>query len=142
MVSDTVYRSLFERNALPDIYNGMMYFRKSTKAQRFFDIAGNIVANWESVKEQLLIACHDKYPSTDVVFALAYRIMDPDCSGLIDYEWFKFLHHKPAINGLNKVKDQNNYLFPNKVGDAVYLGHKRVSRVWHYFDKEINVRSF
>jgi len=38
------------------------------------------------------------------------------------------------------MKDQNNYLYPNRHQDAFYLGDKRVSRVWHYFDKEINVR--
>ena len=118
-----------------------MYFRKSNKAKKFFDTAGHITRNWNEVKEKMLINCHDRYPSTDVVFALANRIMDPTCRGMVDYEWFKFIHHKPAINKLQNVKDQNNYLYPNRNGDAVYLGHKSVSRVWHYFDKEINVRS-
>ena len=90
----------------------------------------------------MLIACHDKYPSTDVVFALAYRIMDPTNESLIDYEWFKFIHHKPAVHGLTRVKDQNNYLWPNKTGDALYIGERRVSRVWHYHDKELNARIF
>ena len=88
----------------------------------------------------MLINCHDEYPSTDVVFALAYRMIDPTNKKLIDYEWFKFLHYKPSVNGLDNMKDQNNYLYPNKHQDALYLGDKRVSRVWHYFDKEINVR--
>jgi len=74
------------------------------------------------------------------VFALAYRMIDPTNKKLIDYEWFKFLHHKPSVNGLDNMKDQNNYLYPNRHQDAFYLGDKRVSRVWHYFDKEINVR--
>ena len=90
----------------------------------------------------MLINCHDTYPSTDVVFALAYRILDPTDQHLIDYEWFKFLHHKPGVNNLDWVKDQNNFLFPNRSGDAYYLGERRVSRPWHYFDKEINVRDF
>ena len=60
----------------------------------------------------------------------------------MDYEWFKFLHHKPAVNNLTRMKDQNNYLFPNAAGNSVFLGDKRVSRVWHYFDKELNVRNF
>ena len=142
VVSSTPYRETFRKNHLPDIYNGLMYFRKSNKAKRFFDTAGYITQNWKYVKENMLLNCHDKYPSTDVVFALAYRIMDPRLMGMIDYEWFKFIHHKPAVNNLQHTKDQNNYLYPNKQGDAIYLGDKRVSRVWHYFDKEIDVRSF
>ena len=141
VVKQTPYRNLFVKNRLPNIYNGMMYFRKSKKAQHFFPIAEQITKEWASVKKSMLIDCHDVYPSTDVVFALAYRIMDPTNAHLLDYEWFKFLHHKPAINNLDRMRDQNNYLFPNSTGNAIYLGDKRVSRVWHYFDKEINVRT-
>ena len=140
VVKDKTYRQLFVKNHLPNIYNGLMYFRKSAKAQEFYETAEHIVKNWEEVKSKMLIACHDQYPSTDVVFALAYRMMDPTMQHLIDYEWFKFIHHKPAIHNLNKVKYHNQYLYPNKSGDALYLGETRVSRVWHYHDKELNVR--
>jgi len=140
IVEQTPYRKLFERNHLPNIYNGLMYFRKSTKAQKFYDTAEYIVKNWEKVKTQMLVACHDKYPSTDVVFALAYRMMDPTMEGLIDYEWFKFIHHKPGVNKITKAKNQNDYLYPNISGDAVYIGETRASRVWHYHDKELHAR--
>lgn len=142
VVTTTPYREMFRKNHLPDIYNGMFYFRKSRKAQHFFRIVQSITNNWQVVKEKFLINCHDKYPSTDVVMALAYRMMDPTCRNIFEYEWFKFIHHKPAVNRLQHTKDQNNYLLPNSDGDAIYLGDKRVSRVWHYFDKEIDVRSF
>lgn len=141
IVKHTPYRNLFLRNCLPNIYNGLIYFRKSAWAQKFFDTASYITENWMEVKTKMLVNCHDEYPSTDVVFALAYRMIDPTNKNLIDYEWFKFLHHKPAVNGITHMKDQNNYLYPNKSGDKIYLGDKRVSRVWHYFNKEINVRN-
>ena len=141
VVHNTPYRKLFVRNCLPDIYNGLMYFRKSTKAQKFFDIARHLSENWEEVKKGMLINCHDEYPSTDVVYALAQRIIDPTDKGLINYDWFKFLHHKTSVNRLDHTLDQNNYLYPNKSQYAYYLGDKRVSRVWHYFDKEMNVRT-
>ena len=141
VVKQTPYRHLFARNKLPNIYNGLMYFRKSIRAQKFFEISKCISKNWHEVKTQMLINCHDEYPSTDVVFALAYRIMDPTNRDLIDYDWFKFLHHKPAINNLARIKDQNNYLYPNRSQNAIYLGEKRLSRIWHYHDKEINVRT-
>ena len=141
VVKNTPYRKLFVRNNLPNIYNGLMYFRKSKWAQLFFDTAKKITEDWKQVRNNVLINCHDEYPSTDVVYALAYRIIDPTNTKLIDYEWFKFLHHKPYVNGLDQNKDQNNYLYPNKNTNAYYLGQKRVSRVWHYHDKEINVRT-
>jgi|TARA_E500000081_G_C5909517_1_gene251427 hypothetical protein len=117
-----------------------MYFRRSSKAQRFYGLAEQIVKNWEKVKTEMLIGCHDTYPSTDVVFALAYRIMDPTQRDLLDYDWFKFIHHKAGVNNIMRAKDQNEYLYPNRSGDAVYIGETRVSRVWHYHDKELHAR--
>ena len=125
-----------------EVYNMPIYLRHFyiKKAQQFYNIVESIVKNWEKARTEMLIACHDKYPSTDVVFALAYRIMDPTASELIDYDWFKFIHHKPAVNGVGNVKDQNNYFYPTRSGDAVYIGETRVSRVWHYHDKELHAR--
>ena len=117
-----------------------MYFRRSAKVQKFYETAEHIVKNWKEVRTQMLITCHDEYPSTDVVFALAYRMMDPTSQGLIDYDWFKFIHHKSGVNNITRAKDQNEYLYPNKSGDAVYIGETRVSRVWHYNDKELHAR--
>jgi hypothetical protein len=77
IVQDTVYRQLFVKNKLPNIYNGLMYFRKSKQSQKFFQLTEYITKNWSEVKTKMLINCHDKYPSTDVVFALAYRMLDP-----------------------------------------------------------------
>ena len=98
--------------------------------------------NWNEAKTRMLIDCHDKYPSTDVVFALACRIMDPTSEALADYDWFKFIHNKPAVHGLTRMKDHNQYLYPNRAGDAVYMGETRVSRVLHYHDKELHARIF
>ena len=140
VVSNTPYRDLFVKNHLPNIYNGLMYFRKSKSAQQFFQTAEYICKNWQNVKTNMLKNCHDQYPSTDVVFALAYRLIDPTNKHLINYEWFKFLHHKPAVNNLIRTKDQNNYLYPNQAGENIYLGEKRLSRVWHYHNKDLHVR--
>lgn len=129
VIKDTPYRKLFTRNRLPNIYNGLMYFRKSMKSLNFFRLAESVVRNWDQVRDTMLIGCHDIYPSTDVVFALAYRIMDPTSKGLIDYDWFKFLHHKPGINNTTTAVDQNEYLYPSRTGDAIYLGEDRKSVV-------------
>jgi hypothetical protein len=142
IVKHTPYRNLFIRNNLPNIYNGLMYFRKSTWSQKFFKIAESITRNWQEVKNKLLINCHDPYPSTDVVFSLAYRIIDPTLDNFIDYDFFKFIHHKPAVHGLGRLTSYNQYLYPTRSGDAVYLGEKRVSRPWHYHDKELHARIF
>ena len=80
----------------------------------------------------MLVACHDEYPSTDVVYALAYRIMDPTQQRLINYPWFKFIHNKPDIQG-----NKTDYLIPLKINDNIIFGSQRLHRVWHYLDKNI-----
>lgn len=141
-VKDKRYRKISLRNNLPNIYNGLSYFRKSLRAKEFFNLCKIITQNWEKVSKEMLIGCHDKYPSTDVVYGLAYRIMDPTQKELIDYPWFKFIHNKPAIHRLEHVEDHNQYLFPVNVKDKIILGSQRLSRVWHYVDKDLNVRTF
>jgi len=145
-VNDITYRKLFVRNNLPNIYNGLTYFRKSVKAQNFFKICEAITKNWNEVRDKMLIGCHDPYPSTDVVYGLAYRIIDPTQKELIDYPFFKFIHHKSAIHGLKHVSDINDYLLPIKLKNKILLGTQRINRVWHYVDKtmpeELNARVF
>jgi len=137
IVEDKKYRQLFQHNHLPNIYNGLTYFRRSQRAMQFFTICKSITTNWRIVQQELLINCHDAYPSTDVVYALAYRIMDPLKEQLIDYPWFKFIHGKNGINDVPTSQDQYNYLYPIALDDRIYLGGNRLHRIWHYHDKKI-----
>tara|TARA_Y100001937_G_C7105598_1_gene324811 strand:+ start:149 stop:469 length:321 start_codon:yes stop_codon:yes gene_type:complete len=95
-----------------------------------------ITKNWQKVKENILVNCHDEYPSTDIVYALAYRIMDPTNKNLIDFPWFKMIHNKKAINGLTHVSDQENYLMPVNTDDKIFLGGYAIHRPWHYVNKQ------
>ena len=145
VIKHTPYRKLFVTNKLPDVYNGLTYFRKSKQAKAFYNTCQDIILNWNKVRDTMLINCHDTYPSTDVVYALAYRIIDPTQKQLINYPWFKFIHNKPAIQGQD-VADLNSYLMPMKIGNKILVGSQRLSRVWHYVDKtmpeELNARVF
>ena len=146
VIKNTPYRRVFQQNHLPDIYNGLTYFRRSQRAMKFFNLCRDITKNWKQVRDQLLINCHDSYPTTDVVYALAYRIMDPFNLQLTDYAWFKFIHGKPAINDVLNAQDQYNYLNPVKIENKIYLGGKCLDRIWHYHDKRmidiLNERTF
>tara|TARA_Y100000592_G_C5412544_1_gene288841 strand:+ start:121 stop:906 length:786 start_codon:yes stop_codon:yes gene_type:complete len=139
VIVDKTYRKLFIRNNLPNLYNGLVYFRRSTFAQKFFTTAEIITKNWNKVRSEFLIDCHDTHPSTDVVYALAYRLLDPTQQYLVNYDWFKFIHNKNAIHGLSRVQNYNDYLMTHKNKDKIYIGENRVSRVFHYHDKELDV---
>lgn len=70
------YRQVFDFNRLPDVYNAITYWRLSRTAQEFFELIGQIFANWEEFKR--LIKFPDQVPSTDLVYAMAAEIMGRD----------------------------------------------------------------
>jgi hypothetical protein len=67
------YRKIFDQNNLPDVYNAITYWRLSAVAKEFFDLVQNIFEQWALYKTLLKFA--DKQPTTDVVYAIAARIM-------------------------------------------------------------------
>ena len=104
-------------------------------AKKFYDTCGAIVKNWNFVRQNLLVNCLDQLPTTDVVYALAYRIIDPTCEQLLDYPWFKFIHNKPAVHQGTFNYDPSNYYYPMRIDDALFFGERRVTAPLHYFYK-------
>lgn len=146
VVKDSAYRPFHARNILPNIYSDLTFFRKSVPAVQFGNVCKIITQNWEIVKKQMLINCHDEFPSTDVVYALANRIIDPTQIKKIDYPWFKFIHNKRFIHGLGNIRDHKKYLMPTLTNEKIILGAHAVTRPWHYVDKDtmedMNARIF
>ena len=144
-VKDVAYRPYHKDNFLPNVYNGMTYFRKSVRAKQFFDLCKSIVKNWIVVKEEFLKKCFDQNPTTDIVYGLAYRLLDPTGEQMIDYPWFKFIHNKPSIHQPRYNYDPLNYYYPVRVNDDIVFGGKKLSAPLHYFYKDflevLDVRS-
>jgi hypothetical protein len=95
------YRKAFDDNDLPDVYNGLMYFRFTKTAKNFFDISKRIYNNWNNIINELK-NCRESIPSTDVVFALAARIVGEDLCTLPTADFVNFVHMKSAINGFDE----------------------------------------
>lgn len=91
------YRKMFDDNNLPDIYNGLMYFRFTKTARDFFDAAKQIYANWNSISGTLK-NCRELVPSTDVVFSLAATVVGVELCTLPGADFVNFVHMKPAVN--------------------------------------------
>ena len=70
------YRKIFDENDLPDVYNAITYWRLSSTAKTFFDFVRDIFANWSELRG--LLKCSEDIPSTDVVYAMAAKIMGVD----------------------------------------------------------------
>lgn len=128
------YRKVFDDNNLPDVYNGLMYFRFTKTAKDFFDKTKLIFANWESIKNNLK-NCREDVPSTDLVFAVAARLIGEDLCTLPSADFINFVHMKPAINNFD-----NELTFKEVFVSEFDQGMIRINNInqyhpLHYFDK-------
>ena len=129
------YRQLFGDNELPDVYNGLMYFRYSQEAFDFFNYARIIFKNWQHVRDNILKNCHDDYPTTDVVYALTAKILGVDNCTLPELDFINFTHMKSKINGFGQQTP-----WPELVVCEIDLPMIRINNVnqyhpLHYYEK-------
>ena len=75
-ITSRFYRKIFDDNHLPDVYNAITYWRLSDTAKEFFQLVRAIFEDWGQWRQLLKFA--DDRPTTDVVYAMAAQIMDPE----------------------------------------------------------------
>lgn len=94
-----VYRRLIDDNLLPDVYNAITYFKKSTFAEDFFKIVKNIFENWEEYKKILKCNPEEKC-TTDWAYSIACHIMGVEKTTLPKFDELSMVHMKQWVNGL------------------------------------------
>jgi hypothetical protein len=93
----TFYRKFIIDNNLPNTYNGITYFKKSSIAQEFFETTKAIWENWEEVRSTL--QCNvNEFATTDWVYAIASHIMGVEKTTLPQFEAMAMVHMKKYIN--------------------------------------------
>jgi hypothetical protein len=128
------YRKLFDDNHLPDVYNGLMYFRFSQTATNFFRTAAQIFENWSTVRTALA-HCDDEYPSTDVVYALSANIIGPELCTVPSADFINFVHMKPAINGYTEDFNFTDVYVTEFTDGIVRINNINQYHPLHYHDK-------
>ena len=77
VISSDYYRKTFTESELPNVYTAMFYFKKTDANFELFRLAEDIFNNWEKFFYEFLQPEHrPRFVSTDVVFALAAKILD------------------------------------------------------------------
>jgi len=129
------YRRLFDDNELPDIYNGLMYFRYSQPAAEFFWYAEWIFKNWEYVRDNLLKNCRDECPTTDVVYALTAKILGVERCTLPSMDYINFVHMKPAINGFSEASCWTESVMCETDLPMIRINNVNQYHPVHYYEK-------
>ena len=128
------YREFFEANNLPDVYNGLMYFRFSQEAKNFFDCARYIQENWEYVKPTLK-KCLEEKPSTDVLYGLAALMVGEESCTMPSMDFINFVHMKSGFNGWSDSYSWLDTVMNERDGDVIRINNINQYDPVHYYDK-------
>ena len=127
------YRQLFDDNNLPDVYNGLMYFRYSQTAADFFRAAAMIFDHWDEV------VCNfkqmDQEPTTDVVYAIATLMMGKEAVTMPSMDFINFVHMKPGFNGWSDARSWLETVMHEQDGDVIRINNLNQYHPVHYYDK-------
>jgi len=131
-ITTDYYRKAFTANKLPNIYNGIHYFKKSEFAHNFYKWLELIANNWELFYGQYCKEHYPKTPSMDISVAIASKIMD--CDHKItnkNNEFPMFIHMKPHAQNWHNVSES----WQNKVG--VYLTDDLQLKIGNYLQNTV-----
>lgn len=132
------YRQLFDDNNLPDVYNGLMYFRYSQTAADFFRAAAMIFDHWDEV------TCNfkqmDQEPTTDVVYAIATLMMGKDAVTMPSMDFLNFVHMKSGFNGWSDARSWLETVMNERDGDVIRINNTNQYQPVHYYDKTYATR--
>ena len=128
------YRELFDANNLPDVYNGLMYFRYSQEAAQFFGAAQYIQTNWNQVRAGLK-KCLEDDPSTDVLYALAALTIGEELCTMPSMDFINFVHMKSGFNNWPDTRSWLDTVMNERDGDIIRINNLNQYDPVHYYDK-------
>jgi hypothetical protein len=126
------YRKIFDVNNLPDVYNAITYWRRSELARDFFALVASLFQNWESVKS--LLRYPEDIASTDLVYAIAAKVMGPELVTMPFASYPKITHMRRHVAG-------TSIAWWRELVWELHDGKLRIETVpqcgaFHYHDKE------
>lgn len=134
--TEMMYRQLFVDNDLPNVYNGMMYFRYSSEAAEFFNIAEQIYNSWEIVKKNLR-NIRDEPLDTDLMYALTAKIFGVEQCTVPSLDFWNFVHMKPGINGWGYSDySWQDMVLGQREQDMIRIHNLNQYYPVHYYDKK------
>jgi hypothetical protein len=132
---DRSYRKFFDENNLPDVYTGMYYFRFGQQSLKLFQLAFAIYSNWEYFRDNLK-NCREELPSTDVVFAIAARLLGVELCTNPALDYPSFVHMKGSVNHLHSSANWQNILQHELNGTELTINFNRQLWPVHYYQKD------
>ena len=127
------YREVFDANQLPDVYNGLMYFRYSQESATFFNTAAMIFHYWHEISKELK-QC-EEHPSTDTVYAITAKILGEELVTMPSMDFINFVHMKSGFNGWSDSRSWLETVMSERDGDVIRINNLNQYAPVHYYDK-------
>ena len=127
------YRAQLDANNLPDVYNGLMYFRFTQTAKNFYSYARQVFENWETIKNQYKLL---EEPSTDIVFAIAADLVGRELCTLPSADFINFVHMKPSINGIAETQTFTETFLTEFDQGMIRINNVNQYHPLHYYVKD------
>ena len=141
-ITSDFYRKTYTESELPNVYTAMFYFKKNDVNFELFKLAEDIFNNWERYFYEFLGAEHrPKFVSTDVVFAIAAKIMNYSQFNMTPHiDIPQFVHMKSQLQGWNNdqfmIEDWTKMITTRFTSNAdLYIGNFKQSLPFHYHVK-------
>jgi hypothetical protein len=142
-VASDFYRKTFTENKLPNVYTAFFYFKKNDLNHALFKEAEFIFNNWEKCFYELLQPEHrPSFVSTDVVFALAAKMLDYESyNNYPGISMPTFVHMKSQLQGWPNdnfmSEDWTQMIRPSFNNDCdLKIGNYLQDLPFHYHVKE------
>ncbi len=129
------YRKLFDDNDLPDVYNGLMYFRYSKLATDFFTLARQLSLNWSAIRDTVLKNCREENPSTDVLYAVTAKTIGEDLCTVPSLDFINFVHMKPGTQGWSEHRPWYETVLAENDDTMIRINNLNQYSPVHYYDK-------
>jgi hypothetical protein len=107
-ITNDYCRKTFTANKLPNLYTVFTYFNKQDIVFEIYELVKTITWNWEKFFEEFLEPnTRPQIFSTDVVVALAMKILDLDKYTYTERSYPTFTHMKTELQGINDSSSQD-----------------------------------
>ena len=135
ILTDRVYRKTFIENALPNLYSGFCYFKKSSESLEFWKLVEFITYNWEKFYGEFSPKNYQKFYSLDVTISIAVKILGFD-NCFDSNQICSFTHMKSLIQGWHSVHPDWTKVAQVEIIDAetIYINQFKQSGVLHYIE--------
>jgi len=137
-VTKTPYRQIFELNDLPNVYNGLMYFRYSQTALEFFALAKDVFANWATISDSLIQCLPEA--TTDEVYAVTAKIFGVERCTIPSLDFFNFVHMKSGIQGWSDSQPWTDYVNVERDDTMIRINNVNQYYPVHYYEKDFDGR--